>query len=166
MSTSSVSEIIKEAQIMQLLSHANIPTILGVQLEQKPFSIVLEFIGEQRSSSTVHELLQRKNTLDERTWIKISFNVADALAHMHKKGFLHGDLKSNNIVVSNGKGYLIDFGKACAITSPSAKKYQKNLPPYCKCCVDHRAVSRVMFTLWEQSWKKLEKGKTLQFFQT
>ena len=113
---------------MQLLSHANIPTILGVQLEQKPFSIVMEFIDEQRSSSTVHELLQREITLDERTWIKTAFNVADALAHMHKKGFLHGDLKSNIIVVSNGKGYLIDFGKACAITSPSAKKYQKIYP--------------------------------------
>jgi len=70
---------------MQLLSHANIPTTLGVQLEQKPFSIVMEFTGEQRSSSTVHELLKRENTLDERTWIKISFNVADALAHMQKK---------------------------------------------------------------------------------
>ena len=73
---------------MQLLSHANIPTILGAQLEQKPLSIVMEFIGEQRSSSTVHELLQRENTRHERTWIKISFNVAGALAHMHKKGSL------------------------------------------------------------------------------
>ena len=70
MSTCSVSEIVQEAQIMELLSHANIPTILGVQLEQKPFSIVMEFIGEQHSSFTVHKLLQRENMLDERTWIR------------------------------------------------------------------------------------------------
>ena len=113
---------------MQLLAHTNIPTILEVQLEQKPFSIVMEFIGVQHCSSTVHDLLQRDNVLAETDWIKISFNVADALSHMHKKGFLHCDLKTNNIVVSNRKGYLIDFGKACLIASPPAKKYDKNYP--------------------------------------
>jgi len=65
-----VNNIVKEAQIMELLSHAHIPTVLGVQLEQKPFSIVMEFIGEQHSSFTVHKLLQRENMLDERTWIR------------------------------------------------------------------------------------------------
>jgi len=76
--------------------------------------------------------------------------VADALAHMHKKGLCHCNLKSNNIVVSNGKEYFIHFGKACSITSPSAKKYQKITPIlHWKCSVDHHAVSRVMFSLWE-----------------
>ena len=119
---------VTEAEVMQLLAHTNIPTILGVQLEQKPFSIVMEFIGEQHCSSTVHDLLQRDNVLAETDWIKISFNVADALSHMHKKGFLHCDLKTNNIVVSNRKGYLIYFGKACLIASPLAKKYNRNYP--------------------------------------
>ena len=112
---------------MQEVSHANIPTILGVQLEKKPYSIVMEFIGEQNQSFPVCKLL-KMNVLDGRGWIRISFNVADALFHLHKKGFLHCDLKSNNIIVSNGKGYLIDFGKVCTITSPSAKKYDKIYP--------------------------------------
>ena len=126
--TSSETEIIKEAQTIQLLSHSNIPIILGVQLKQKPFSIVMEFVGEGLSSKTVHEHLQEDTTLDKRDWVKVSFNVADALAHLHRKGFLHCDLKANNILISNQQGYLIDFGKACPIKKPPAKQYKKIYP--------------------------------------
>ena len=128
MSRSSVGDIIKEAQIMQLLSHPNIPTILGVQCEKPPFSIVMQFIGDDHSSCTVHDLLGRDDNLHKRDWVKISLNIANALAHVHKKGYLHCDLKSNNVLVSNGAGYLIDFGKACRLALPSAKKYEKIYP--------------------------------------
>lgn len=60
--------------------------------------------------------------------MKISLNIANALAHVHKKGYVHCDLKSNNVVFSNGAGYLIDFGKACRLALPSAKRYNKIYP--------------------------------------
>ena len=130
---SNEEDALKEAQIMQVLMHPNIPTVLGVQLEKKPYSIVMEFIGECKCSVTVHKLLQdmllqKRLKLDNRDWIKISYNLADALGHIHKMGFLHCDLKSNNIVVSNKKGYIIDFGKASPTTCPPAKKYKFAYP--------------------------------------
>lgn len=79
----------------KLLPRANIPTILGLLLEQKRFFKVMEFIGAQQTSSTVH---------------------------MHKRGLLHSDI---NIMVLNGKGYLVEFGKACLLTAPPAKKQHK-----------------------------------------
>ncbi len=33
------------------------------------------------------------------------------------------DVKSNNVLVSGKKGFLIDFGKACPISRPTARKY-------------------------------------------
>lgn len=76
----------------------------------------MQFIGNNLSS-TVYDLLRQDDVyLNKRDWMKISFNVADALAHVHKIGYLHCDIKSNNIVVSNGAGFLIDFGKACPAT--------------------------------------------------
>jgi len=93
--------------------------------------------------------------------------VPDALAHMHKKGFRHCNLKSNN-VVSTGKEYFLHFGKACPITSPSAKKYQKNYP--------HIALEVLCGSLYSKhsdvySWgnvlkKKWKRKKTFEFFQT
>lgn len=128
--TSSINDIIKETQMMQILVHPNIPTVLGMQLEKKPFSIVMEFIGTASSSVTVHQLLndEQCQKLEKTEWVKLSYCVADALGYVHKMGFLHCDLKSNNIVVSNNKGYLIDFGKACPILSPPAKKYKYLYP--------------------------------------
>jgi serine/threonine-protein kinase len=123
-----IPDLLKEVQIMQTLVHPNIPTVLGVQLENKPYSIIMEYVGETGSSLTVNKLLQSVHKLGEKEWLKISYNVADALHHMHKKGFLHCDLKGNNIVVSNHRGYLIDFGKACSVTAPPSKKYTSFYP--------------------------------------
>ncbi|XP_068690074.1 uncharacterized protein [Montipora foliosa] len=104
-------ELMKEAQIMQALHHKNIPTILGVQVQKEPMSLVIEFIGEQDTSVTISKLLTRQNeetliqnlenSLTVNDWLIISHNLAEALSHMHSKGFLPGDLKSNNVLVSN-----------------------------------------------------------------
>lgn len=119
-----IHEIIKEAQTMQALVHPNIPTILGVQIEEKPYGIIMEYLGEANTSFTVHDLLHETNSLEKKDWVKISHNGADALNHVHKKGFLHCDLKSNNVIVFKKEGFLIDFGKASPMTSPTAKKYK------------------------------------------
>ncbi|KAK2558805.1 hypothetical protein P5673_019020 [Acropora cervicornis] len=54
-------EILKEAHIMQALSHKNIPTILGVQIQKSPMSLVIEFIGEHDTSITLSKLLSCDN---------------------------------------------------------------------------------------------------------
>ena len=133
---SNEEDALKEAQIMQVLMHPNIPTVLAVQLEKNLYSIVMEFIGECKCSVIVHKLLQdmllqKGLKLDNRDWIKISYNLPDALGHIHNMGFLHCDLNSNNIVVSNKIGYIIDFGKASPIHMPSSKKVQVCLSAHC-----------------------------------
>jgi serine/threonine protein kinase len=52
-------------------------------------------------------------------------NIADALDHMHQRGYLHCDIKSNNVLVAENKGYLIDLGKVCEISRPKVKKYRE-----------------------------------------
>ncbi|KXJ05814.1 Myosin light chain kinase, smooth muscle [Exaiptasia diaphana] len=88
----------------------------------------MEYIGDENSSSTLDKMIKQKNELGFKDWLMILYNVTDALNYMHTKGFLHCDLKSNNIVVYNNKGYLIDFGKARVITSLAAKKYTFHYP--------------------------------------
>ena len=50
-------EMVKEAQIMQALTHKNIPAIIGIQVEREPISLVMEFKGENNTSVTVSKLL-------------------------------------------------------------------------------------------------------------
>ena len=43
------------------------------------------------------------------------YQVASALAHMHERGFVHADMKPNNVVLSpDGVVKIIDLGQSCA----------------------------------------------------
>lgn len=92
-------EILKEAQIMQALSHKKMPTILGVQIQKSPMSLVIEFIGERDTSITLSKLLScdnyqeavknLQNLLTNNDWLIISHNLSEALSHIHSKALLH-----------------------------------------------------------------------------
>ena len=127
----SIDMLYKEALSMQKFSHRCIPLLLGVQLEKKPMSLVMQFIGENNKSTTVFKLLfdsqyeHQALEMSTKTWLCVCYDITDALDHMHQRGYLHCDLKSNNVLVAENKGFLIDFGKVCQISRPKAKKYQK-----------------------------------------
>jgi serine/threonine protein kinase len=55
--------------------------------------------------------------------------VAKGLAHMHNKGFVHADMKPNNVVVSSGGVVkVIDLGQSCAANT--VKKRIQGTPDY------------------------------------
>jgi serine/threonine protein kinase len=43
--------------------------------------------------------------LMNRDQFRVSYDIPDALHYIHEKGYLHCDLKSNNVSVCNQKGY-------------------------------------------------------------
>ena len=53
---------------------------------------------------------------DIRETIRIFHTVAQGLHHMHVHGYLHADVKPNNIIVADdGTVKLVDFGQSCPI---------------------------------------------------
>lgn len=55
--------------------------------------------------------------------------VADAMAYMHGKGFVHADMKPNNIIVdAHGHAKVIDLGQSCPIGT--VKKRIQGTPDY------------------------------------
>lgn len=97
---------------------------------------MLQFHGIDGRCVTLHGAMQSVIG-DQLDWIKIFREIAEALDFMHKKGFLHNDLKSDNIVLSQENNaihpVIIDFGKCRTITNPKRyslvakeqKKYRK-----------------------------------------
>ncbi len=46
--------------------------------------------------------------------VKVFWHVADGLDELHRRGFVHADLKPQNILcAANGRPTLIDFGQSC-----------------------------------------------------
>ena len=46
LSKSDLKAVINEAKCMNTLTHPHIPQLLGVQITQKLYSLIMEFIGE------------------------------------------------------------------------------------------------------------------------
>jgi serine/threonine-protein kinase len=57
---------------------------------------------------------RRPEGLDET--VRVMMATAEALCHMHAQGFVHADMKPNNLIVADdGTVKIIDFGQSCPI---------------------------------------------------
>jgi eukaryotic-like serine/threonine-protein kinase len=100
--------LIREARTASALNHPNICTIHNVGDTEGRNYIVMEFLTGRPLSELIGE-----NGLPAETLIRYGEQVADALAHAHKHGVIHRDLKSSNIMISpEGRAKVLDFGLA------------------------------------------------------
>ncbi|MGA8038382.1 MAG: protein kinase [Candidatus Acidiferrales bacterium] len=100
--------LIREARMASALNHPNICTIHTVGDNEGRNYIVMEFLEGRPLSELVGE-----SGLPADTVVRYGEQIADALAHAHKHGVIHRDLKSSNIMVSaEGRAKVLDFGLA------------------------------------------------------
>ncbi|CAB4011817.1 probable serine threonine- kinase gdt4 [Paramuricea clavata] len=113
-----------EADVLNLFDHPGLPLVFGASLEVKPYQLVLQFHGIDGKCVTFNKAIQ-SGVGDRLDWVSIFKETAEALYFMHKKGFLHNDLKSDNIVLSEENNaihpVIIDFGKCRSLSNP--KRY-------------------------------------------
>lgn len=63
-----------------------------------------------------------KKRPSEKDVLKIIYDISNALRIIHRNGFIHRDIKPDNIMISNGNYKLIDFGLALSISGPKTKE--------------------------------------------
>ena len=64
-----------------------------------PVSIVLKFHGDGEESLTIYKAAKDKKVSERKDWNGILCETADALEHIHSCGYVHNDLKTNNILL-------------------------------------------------------------------
>jgi eukaryotic-like serine/threonine-protein kinase len=100
--------LIREARTASALNHPNICTIHNVGESEGRNYIVMEFLDGRPLSELIGE-----NGLPPDIVIRYGEQIADGLAHAHKHGVIHRDLKSSNIMISpEGRAKVLDFGLA------------------------------------------------------
>jgi hypothetical protein len=133
----SYNNIMREAMIMADICHGhpNVPLFIGVYDQQgslKPL-IVMKYYSVAGKPYSFHQYLrndsQQRNLPD---LARILLGICNGLQAIHCKGYLHNDLKCDNIVLSDNIPYLekpqslwpivIDFGKARPIKDPKTYK--------------------------------------------
>lgn len=90
--------------ILSLPSNVCFPVLIGVCCAIKPYLLVTIFYGNVRKA--VYMSLQGLFSCNEITlaqWVFILVHIAEGLLLMHSYGFVHGELKPENIIVMQHK---------------------------------------------------------------
>ncbi|MFO7611040.1 MAG: Stk1 family PASTA domain-containing Ser/Thr kinase, partial [Clostridia bacterium] len=103
-----------EAQAAAKLSHNNIVAVYDVGVDMEMHFIVMELI----EGVILSDYVKRMEKLDYTEALSIGMQIARALAHAHKNGIVHRDIKPHNVLLSkDGIAKVADFGIAKATTA-------------------------------------------------
>ncbi len=97
-----------EAKAAASLNHPNITTIHAIEESGDQIFIVMEFIEGIQLSQKI-----KAGPISIKDAVNISIQISEALEAAHKKGIVHRDIKSQNIMITNaGQVKIMDFGLA------------------------------------------------------
>jgi len=97
-----------EAQAAAALNHPNIAHIYAIEETDDEIFIVMEFID---GIELKDKIISGSIAIDET--LNIATQIAEGLEAAHKKGIIHRDIKSSNIMITeDGKVKIMDFGLA------------------------------------------------------
>ena len=104
-----MDRFIKEAQTLSKFEHPNIVRVYAVFEENNTGYMVMAY-EEGRS---LKALLKEQGVFDEETLRGWLMPILDGLALVHQQGFIHRDIKPDNLYIRNdGSPVLLDFGSA------------------------------------------------------
>ncbi len=96
-------------QVARCVAHPHVVPVLAAELETPPYYLAMPFLV----GHSLADYLKAGGSLDLPVLFWIARQVAEALEALQHGGWMHGDVKPNNLVVSpTGHTTLIDLGFA------------------------------------------------------
>lgn len=112
-----VSRFRREAKAAASLSHAHVVSVHDQGTTDGLPYLVMEFV----SGRTLRDVLNQHGRLSAPQALAILEPVLEALGAAHRAGFVHRDVKPENILISDdGRVKVTDFGLARAVTAATA----------------------------------------------
>jgi len=115
-SATGLERFLREISLTARLSHPHILPLLdsGVAAERPYY--VMPFV----SGESLRQRLERERRVPIVDALRITAQVADALAYAHAQGAVHRDIKPENIMLSGRHALVADFGIARAIRAAAS----------------------------------------------
>ena len=122
-----LAQFLQEAQTLVTLNHPNVIRIREFFRANNTAYLVMDYC----KGVSLEEYLYRKGgKLPENVALKIMLPVLAGLNEVHRKGFLHRDIKPNNIYLTQeNKVVLLDFGAARVAMGEHSKSLSVVLTP-------------------------------------
>ena len=109
-----------EFRVASLLQHPNLLRIHRLECERdwlfrvRKVQLLLDYVNGKTLDQVPGLTMPKK--------VQIFEKIADALAHMHRRGVCHADIKPNNVMLSRtGEVKVIDFGLAWIKGEPKGR---------------------------------------------
>lgn len=97
----------REARACLAVQHPHLVRLVEQHVMRSPYFLVMQFV----EGESLRRIIRRDFALDMRTALWIARQIAEALAALHRKGFIHGDVKPENIrLADSGEAVLLDLG--------------------------------------------------------
>lgn len=116
------SSINREISILSMLSHPNIARLISSFRFRDGAYLVLEYA----SKGDLHTILQRDGSLDHPSAKFVIGEIVTALHSVHELGFVYGDIKPENVLLTEtGHIKLTDFGGCRAVEEKAKDRLRK-----------------------------------------
>jgi serine/threonine protein kinase len=107
--TTAIKLLQREARALLAVKHPHLVRLIQAHVTTTPFYLVMEHL----EGETLLARLRRSFRLDIAATIWLCRQIAEALTALHRSGFLHGDVKPDNVcLIKDGKAVLVDLGFA------------------------------------------------------
>ena len=127
-----VEAIMSEAQSTINLSHPGVARVFECGKDGDDYFIVTEWVR----GASLADRLARSPKLTNAEAVDVGISIAETLEHSHKNGFIHGDLRVENVLVTQeGDIKVADFGigppaiRALSPDSPDLLRIARTLSP-------------------------------------
>jgi serine/threonine-protein kinase len=102
-----IRRVMTGAQECINLNHPNIVKTYECGQDGANYYIISEYV----KGASVRERVQRSAPYSPQVAVELAIGIAEALEYSHKSGFVHGDLRPENVLISaEGAVKLSDFG--------------------------------------------------------
>lgn len=100
--------VLQEGRALARIRHQNVVRVLGVEFNGDRVGLCTEFI----QGETLETEVRRHGTFSQAQAIEVGTAVCQALAAVHRAGFVHRDVKARNVMRERDTGriVLMDFG--------------------------------------------------------
>lgn len=128
-----VGEAIAIFSLQRPYHHPCLPFLFGVHIRDKPYFLVTQFFGKDQTSHTIASAIEASILKTASEWFAFLDKLVQAVVFVHSKGWLHNDIKRDNIVLhSTEDGWqpvLVDFGKSRVLKDAEYRtKTKRDLP--------------------------------------
>ena len=123
------SSFYSEINILKNLKHPNIPIIYDQYEDDEAFYIVEEYIN----APNLMEYIRENGLLEELEAVDIAIKLCEIISFLHSQKpipILFLDVQPKNILIQNGKIYLVDFGNSYYINETESRNLLLGTPGY------------------------------------